>query len=149
MLSAGVAHAPRLVALQRAIQRAMPELLLARILRSWYSGGRREYEQVAAEDFLRCGKQTFLAALKELARVDLRGRLGEVAVPTLVTCGARDRANLGPSREIAAGVPSAELRIVPDAVHLWNLQQPELFNETVAELVARSSDETRGAGADG
>ena len=70
--------------------------------------------------------------------VDLRGRLGEVAVPTLVTCGARDRANLGPSREIAAGVPSAELRIVPEAVHLWNLQQPELFNETVAEFVARS-----------
>jgi hypothetical protein len=45
-------------------------------------------------------------------------------------------------------VPSAELRIVPDAVHLWNLQQPELFNETVAEFVARSSDQTRGSGAD-
>ena len=148
MLSAGVAHAPRLVSLQRAVQRAMPERVLARILRSWYSGGRREYEQVAAADFLRCGKQTFLAALKELAHVDLRGRLGEVAVPTLVACGARDRANLGPSREIAAGVPSAELRIVPDAVHLWNLQQPELFNETVAGLVARSSDPTRAAEAD-
>ena len=72
-----------------------------------------------------------------LARVDVRGRLGEVAVPTLDACGARDRANLGPSREIAAGVPGAELRIVPDAVHLWNLQQPELFNETVAEFVAQ------------
>jgi pimeloyl-ACP methyl ester carboxylesterase len=66
-------------------------------------------------------------------------------VPTLVACGARDRANLGPSREMAAGMPNAELRIVPDAVHLWNLQQPELFNETVAEFVARSSDQTRGA----
>jgi 3-oxoadipate enol-lactonase len=147
MLSAGVAHAPRLVSLQRAIQRAMPEPVLARLLRGWYSGGRSEYEQVAAEDFRRCGKQTFLAALRELAHVDLRGRLGEVAVPTLVVCGARDRANRGPSREIAAGVPSAELRIVPDAVHLWNLQQPELFNETVTEFVARSSDP--GAGADG
>jgi pimeloyl-ACP methyl ester carboxylesterase len=45
--------------------------------------------------------------------------------------------------------PNAELRIVPDAVHLWNLQQPELFNETVAEFVARSSDHIRGSGADG
>jgi 3-oxoadipate enol-lactonase len=58
VLSAGVAHAPRLVSLQRAIQRAMPEPVLARLLRGWYSGGRREYEQVAAEDFRRCGKQT-------------------------------------------------------------------------------------------
>jgi 3-oxoadipate enol-lactonase len=80
VLSAGVAHAPRLVSLQRAIQRAIPEPVLARLLRGWYSGGRREYEQVAAEDFRRCGKRTFLAALKELAHVDLRGRLGEVAV---------------------------------------------------------------------
>ncbi len=71
-------------------------------------------------------------------------------MPTLVACGAaRDRANLAPSREIAQGVPGAELRIVPHAVHLWNLQQPELFNETVAEFVARSSDQIRGSGADG
>jgi 3-oxoadipate enol-lactonase len=149
VLSAGVAHAPRLVSLQRAIQRALPEPMLARLLRGWYSGGRGEYEQIAAEDFRRCGKRTFLAALRELAHVDLRGRLGDVAVPTLVACGARDRANLGPSREIAAGVPGAELRIVPDAVHLWNLQQPELFNDSVAEFVARSSDQIRGSEANG
>src|SRR6266540_1714227 len=42
VLSAGVAHAPRLVLLQRAIQRALPEPVLARLLRGWYSGGRRE-----------------------------------------------------------------------------------------------------------
>jgi pimeloyl-ACP methyl ester carboxylesterase len=126
----------------------MPEPVLARILRSWYSGGRRKYEQVAAEDFLRYRKQTLLAGLKELAHIDVRGRLGDVAVPTLVACGARDRANLSPLREIA-GVPSAELRIVPDAVHLANLQQSELFNETVAGILARSSDPTRVAGADG
>jgi 3-oxoadipate enol-lactonase len=66
VLSAGVAHAPRLVSLQRAIQRALPEPVLARLLRGWHSGGRREYEQVAAEDFRRCGKQTFLAAQRKL-----------------------------------------------------------------------------------
>lgn len=143
LLSAGVAHAPGFVSIQRAIQRAMPQPVLARFLRGWYSGGRPEYERVAAEDFGRCGKRTFLAALAELAHVDLRGRLGEVAAPTLVTCGSRDRANLGPSREIAAGVPGARLRIIPDAVHLWNLQQPELFNRTVAEHVRRSEARLR------
>lgn len=124
LVSAGVAHAPRLVSLQRAIQRAMPEPVLARLLRSWYSGGQREYEQVATEDFRRCGKRTFLAALRELAHVDVRARLGEVAAPTLVACGSRDRANLGPSREIAAAVPGAELRFIPDAVHPWNCNSP-------------------------
>jgi 3-oxoadipate enol-lactonase len=126
----------------------MPEPLLARLLRGWYSGGRSEYEQVAAEDFHRCGKQTFLAALKELARVDLRGSLAKSRCRRWSPAGcatARASARRGRSR---AGVPSSELRIVSDAVHLWNLQQPELFNEAVAELLARSSDQTRAAGAD-
>ena len=69
---------------------------------------------------------------EELAHVDLRGQARRGRGADAGCLGARDRANLGPSREIAAGVPGAELRIVPDAVHLWNLQQPELFNETVA-----------------
>jgi pimeloyl-ACP methyl ester carboxylesterase len=56
-------------------------------------------------------------------------------VPTLVLCGSKDRANIPLSRELAEGIPGAELRIVPDATHLWNLQQPEAFNVTVAEFV--------------
>ena len=88
-------------------------------------------------------------ALQGLARVDVRGRLGEVAVPTLDACGARDRANLGPSREIAAGVPGAELRIVPDAVHLWNLQQPGSSTRPWPSSWLRSSDQIRSSGADG
>lgn len=148
LLSAGVAHTSRLFAIQRAIQRALPEPVLVRLLRGWYAGGRDEYEQVADEDFRRCGKRTFLAALRELARVDLRARLGEVAVPTLVVCGSRDRGNLGASRQITAGVPGAELRVIPDGVHLWNLQQPELFNQIVAEHIARSSEGGRGSAAE-
>jgi pimeloyl-ACP methyl ester carboxylesterase len=50
-------------------------------------------------------------------------------------CGSKDRANIPLSRELAEGIPGAELRIVPDATHLWNLQQPEAFNVTVAEFV--------------
>jgi 3-oxoadipate enol-lactonase len=39
------------------------------------------------------------------------------------------------SRVLAAGIPGAELQIVPDATHLWNLQQPEAFNQTVAAFI--------------
>jgi 3-oxoadipate enol-lactonase len=73
--------------------------------------------------------------LREIAHLDIRGRLGEIAAPTLVLCGARDRPNIPGSRELAAGIPGAELRIIPGANHLWNLQQPELFNQTVDRFV--------------
>jgi len=108
------------------------------MLAGTYSGGVAEHVQGAAQDFRRCGKRTYLAALREISRIDLRPRLGQVAVPTLVLCGSKDRPNIPLSRELAAGIPGAELRIVPDATHLWNLQQPETFNLTVAEFVDRA-----------
>lgn len=101
-------------------------------------GWTAEHIAIAAEDFRRCGKPTYLAGLREISRIDLRPRLGQVAVPTLVLCGSKDRANIPLTRELAAGIPGAELRIVPDATHLWNLQQPEAFNRAVAEFVDRA-----------
>jgi pimeloyl-ACP methyl ester carboxylesterase len=34
-------------------------------------------------------------------------------------------------------MPSAELRIIPGATHLWNLQHPDVFNQTVATFTDR------------
>jgi 3-oxoadipate enol-lactonase len=136
VLSAGVAHTPRTFALQRTIARIAPEALLVRLLAGAYAGGVAERRQAAAEDFRRCGKSTYLAGLQALSRIDLRPRLAELALPALVLCGSKDRANIPLSRELAAEIPGAELRIVPEATHIWNLQQPDEFNRTVAEFVA-------------
>ena len=138
VLSAGVAYPPRWFALQRAMARLIPERLLARMLAGTYSGGTAEHRQVAEEDLRCCGKATYLASLREISRIDLRPRLARIAVPTLVLCGSKDRANIPLSRELAAGIPGANLRIVPDATHLWNLQQPETFSRTVAEFADRA-----------
>lgn len=93
----------------------------------------------AEEDFLACGKPNFRAGLREIAGLDLRPRLGQVAAPTLILCGSKDRANIPLSRELAAGIPAAELRIVPGAAHLWNLQLPDLFNRTLVEFLDRGA----------
>jgi 3-oxoadipate enol-lactonase len=138
VLSGGLARAPRWFALQRAIARLTPEPLLTRLLAGTYSGGSASHAGAAAEDFRRCGKPTYLAGLRELSALDVRSRLGQVTVPTLVLCGARDRANIPLSRGLAAGIPAAELEIVPDATHLWNIQQPEAFNQTVSAFIERA-----------
>ncbi|MBL7253901.1 alpha/beta fold hydrolase [Paractinoplanes lichenicola] len=80
-------------------------------------------------------KKHLLHAMAELARADLRPDLGLVKARTLVVCGAKDRLNLAASRAAAAGIRQAELRIVPEAKHLWNQDLPELFNRTVTEWV--------------
>jgi pimeloyl-ACP methyl ester carboxylesterase len=56
---------------------------------------------------------------------------------TQAIAGDRDRINLPGARELAAGIPEAELRIVPGAGHLWNLEQPEVFTKTLVDFVGR------------
>jgi 3-oxoadipate enol-lactonase len=135
VLSGGFAHAPKLFALQRALMTIMPWRMYTTAAQGFYSGGTRDYAKAAREDLERCGKAALLAMLREIAHLDVRDRLGEIAAPTLVLCGANDRANIPGSRELAAGIPGAELRIVPGANHFWNLQQPELFNRTIDQFV--------------
>jgi len=142
VLSGGYARVPRAFAVQRAVTRALPEPVLARGMRRALSGGAPAYAAMAAEEFRRCGKATFVSALDALVGLDLRPRLGEVDVPTLVLCGTKDRPNVPLSRELAKGIPGAELRLVVDATHLWNLQQPELFTETLARFVERAGAPT-------
>ncbi len=138
VLSAGVAHPPRWFAVQRAVMRVIPEPLLGRVLLSALSGGSPERAQGARDDFRRAGKRTYLAGLRAIAGLDLRPRLDRVAVPTLVLCGSEDRPNIPLSKELAAGIPGAELQIVAGANHLWNLQQPVAFNQALASFVDRA-----------
>ena len=114
VLSGGIAHPPAALAVQRAIAAVLPIGVMARIAAD-------------GEDMRAVGRRTYLDGLRELARVDLRPRLGEITAATTVVCGARDKVNVPLSRELAAGIPGAQLRIIPGAGHLWNLEQPEAF----------------------
>ncbi|MEQ4726001.1 alpha/beta fold hydrolase [Nonomuraea sp. B19D2] len=122
-------------ALQRRMMRLMPEGMIVSILKGMYAGGKAEHLDQAARDLRHAGKATILTGLAELGRLDLRDRLGEIKVPTLVLNGAKDKANLPHAEEIATGVPGAELRVIPNAGHIWNLEQPELFTHTISEFV--------------
>lgn len=72
-------------------------------------------------------KETMLALLRGIATIDFRPELPKIGAPTLVLCGARDRPNLAAARELAGGIPGAELDIVPNASHEMNTQLPEEF----------------------
>lgn len=86
-------------------------------------------------DIVQAGKNTQAQAMRELGRIDPLPRLPEVDVPTLVCCGGQDDANLPSARQLAANIPDAELRIIPDAGHLWHLQRPDLATQVIGEFV--------------
>ncbi|WP_413758121.1 alpha/beta fold hydrolase [Streptomyces sp. MMBL 11-3] len=79
------------------------------------------------------------AALRGRAeRPDYRDLLTRVRVPTLVVVGEDDGFTPLPEAEsMHAALPDSALHVVRAAAHLPNLEQPEAFNEALAELLTR------------
>jgi proline iminopeptidase len=70
-------------------------------------------------------------------RYDVRARLGEIGVPTLVLVGDSDWVcPLYASQTIAAGIPGAELVTIPQAGHFTFGEQPDLFTSAVRRFLA-------------
>src|SRR5712675_2744844 len=89
------------------------------------------------EAFLRTNPEVFRAACDALAELDLRPGLGRVKIPVLVLVGEHDEATPPPmSRELAAGLPNARLKVISGCAHVPQLQSPEVFLDAIGDFLA-------------
>ncbi|SCB44968.1 proline iminopeptidase [Bradyrhizobium shewense] len=58
------------------------------------------------------------------------------STPALIICGDEDDLCFGPSLFLKKHLPAAGLAMFPKSGHVLNLEEPALFNETVARFVA-------------
>lgn len=85
----------------------------------------------------------YAAMWEMIAQLHLAPRLGEIMCPTLIMTGDRDP--ICPpdvARALHAGIPYAQLTIVPGAAHMCILEQPGFINERLVaflESAGRSS----------
>ncbi len=68
---------------------------------------------------------------------DRTARLGEIRVPTLITCGRYDE--LGPpcAEILQRGIPNSEMRIFEQSAHLTYLEETELYLQVVRDFLSR------------
>jgi len=116
-----------------ADRRVIPLFFSARTLRERPELARHFWNDAigfSREGVYRAGKAIF-------QREDFRGELGRVRAPTLVLCGCDDRATPpARSREVADGIPGAELVLIDDAGHLSAIEQPERVNAALVPFLA-------------
>ena len=92
---------------------------------------RREHGERIAEDIARrVGQQTdtlaYLHQVTAAATHNAVGRLGLISAPTLVVQGEEDVVMPPPNgRLLAQGIPGAQLKVWPDAAHLYTTDEPE------------------------
>jgi pimeloyl-ACP methyl ester carboxylesterase len=68
-------------------------------------------------------------------RLDSTPLLTQINIPTLIINGADDQIiPLSEVKFMHQAIINSELKIIPDAGHLPNLEQPELFNQVVKEF---------------
>jgi 3-oxoadipate enol-lactonase len=89
----------------------------------------------AANGFPRDGlARAALAVL--IHRKDILGKIDAIRVPTLVICGAEDRATEVPhSQRIAERISGSRLVIIQGAGHLSALERPDAVNEVLVPFV--------------
>jgi L-proline amide hydrolase len=71
-------------------------------------------------------------------------RLGEISVPTLVTCGRHDECTPEMSAETAAAIPGAKLVVFEDSAHFAHAEEPERYRQIVGEFLSKVETAQRG-----
>jgi len=80
----------------------------------------------------------FLGCCHAIRTMDFRETNRRIAAPTLVIVGAKDNATPPALGEmIAQQIRGAQLATIPEAAHIANVEQPEIYTETVLRFLTQ------------
>jgi pimeloyl-ACP methyl ester carboxylesterase len=92
---------------------------------------------LAAEQLRGAGKQGFLSALQAIFDYEIRERLPEIACPTLVVWGDRDRlVPVADADVFTQLIPNSRKVVFADTGHMSMLERPAAFNTLLEDFLA-------------
>jgi len=115
---------------------AITDVAMRRLFAPEFQASHPDLMRDRREAFLKTDPEVFQAACTALAELDLRPELAKVKLPVLVLVGERDEATPPPmSRELAALLPDARLKIIYGCAHVPQLQAPEIFLDALGDFL--------------
>jgi len=116
---------------------AITDVAMRRLFAPEFQAAHPDLMRDRREAFLKTDPEVLQQACAALAELDLRAELSGVTVPVLVLVGEHDEATPPPmSRELAALLPNARLKVISGCAHVPQLQAPEVFLEAIAGFLA-------------
>jgi pimeloyl-ACP methyl ester carboxylesterase len=95
------------------------------------------HRSAARQELATRSRAELTAVMRAAARLDMRTAVAAVTTPALVLCGDRDRVNRGLSHRLAEALPAAQFRLVPEAGHAANLDNPVVFTRLLRGFLDR------------
>lgn len=77
----------------------------------------------------------YVACARALQRYDFSDVIGTIKIPVLFMAGANDGNMPVSMQSLADTIPGAEFRVIPDAGHIPNYEQPETFNSHLLKFL--------------
>lgn len=68
---------------------------------------------------------------------DVRDRLGEIDIPTLVTAGRYDEATPDLAETLRRGIPNSEVVIFEESAHMAHAEEPERYRQVLKDYLTR------------
>lgn len=128
----------RVAAARQGGMSAVLDSTLARWFTAPYKVSARDVMASIGAQILSTPVDGFCGACAAIAKVDTLDRLKEIKIPTLIIVGEHDH---GTPPEMAhaihANLPGSELVTIPDAAHLSNVEQREVFNNAISRFLNR------------
>jgi 3-oxoadipate enol-lactonase len=114
------------------------ESTLARWFTEPYRNSRKDVMQRIGNDIRNTPVAGFAGCCHAISKVDYLDRLKEIKVPALVIVGEQDHGTPPEAaRAIQQALPGSELKIIPSAAHLSNVEQDKAFNEAMLGFLGR------------
>jgi pimeloyl-ACP methyl ester carboxylesterase len=113
------------------------EVTTARIAATWFVEGENhplyEYTKLAGAG---ASKDGAIRLMRGFAGWNVKDRLGEISMPTLVICGDSDvSTHPDCSYELWHGIPRAQLCVLPNCAHNAHLELSEAFNPIISRFL--------------
>lgn len=117
------------------------EPLVLPTLARWFTEGFRKTHPDVVEKVAAMIRTTpalgYIGCSHAIPKINLTARLKEIRCPSVVIVGKDDPGTpVAMAEEIHRVMPGSKLVVIPDAAHLSNLEQPEVFNRALADFLA-------------
>jgi 3-oxoadipate enol-lactonase len=99
-----------------------------------------ELRTILIQQIIQADPKAYRAAMRSLAKFNVKTQLYEICMPTLVLTGDQDT-TVPPAvqRQLVAGIPTARQVILPGAGHALSADSPEQFNQILTGFLAGQS----------
>lgn len=120
---------------------ALVESTLARWFTEPYRNSHKDVMKRIGDDIRNTPVNGFIGCCHAISRLDYLDRLKEIKVPALIMVGEQDHGTPPEAaRVIQQNLPGSELKIIPSAAHISNVEQADEFNKSMIGFLDRVSN---------